>query len=57
VPTARADEQLTALLERMNRYQVNRALVFDDGRLVGIVSPADVARMVQLASLRDAAGR
>lgn len=30
-----------------------RMLVFDDGRLVGIVSPTDVNRAFELASLRD----
>lgn len=34
-----------------------RMLVFADGRLVGIVSPRDVNRALQLASLRSARGR
>ncbi len=52
VPTARPDEPLIELLERMNRYQATRALVFDGDRLAGIVSPADVARILQIAALR-----
>jgi|SRR5579884_98846 len=52
VPTARPDEALTELLERMNAYPATRALVFDAERLVGIVSPSDVSRMLQVAALR-----
>ena len=46
VATARADEPLDTLLERMAGYTATRALVFDGERLVGIVSPSDVARTV-----------
>jgi len=52
VAAARPDEPLTDLLERMNDHQATRALVFDADRLVGIVSPSDVTRMVQVAALR-----
>jgi Zn-dependent protease len=56
VATARADEPLTDLLERMNNHAASRALVFDADRLVGIVSPTDVSRMVQVAALRHGGG-
>jgi CBS domain-containing protein len=52
VPTARAGEPLTALLERMGGSAASRALVFDGDRLVGIVSPNDVSRAMQMAALR-----
>jgi len=52
VPLARADEPLTDLLQRMNGYTVTRALVFDAERLVGIVTPADVTRMMMTAESR-----
>ena len=57
VPVARPDEPLTDLLERMNHHPGTRALVFDADRLVGIVSPADVSRMMQVAALRGAAAK
>jgi Zn-dependent protease/predicted transcriptional regulator len=53
VPIARPDEPLVDLLERMNRSAATRALVFDGDRLVGIISPADVARILQIAALRN----
>ncbi len=50
--TAAPDEPLADLLGRLVGCGDGRALVLDDGRLVGIVSPSDVARVVQLAALR-----
>lgn len=52
VPVARPDEPLLDLLERMNGLPATRALVFDADHLVGIVSPSDVSRMLQVAALR-----
>jgi len=50
VPTARAEEPLLDLLERMSGATATRALVLDeDRRVTGIVSPADVARVLQPA--------
>ena len=46
VPTTRPDEDLAALLQRIGPGLEQRVLVFDKGQLVGIVSPADVARVV-----------
>lgn len=46
VPTARPDETLSSLIERIGAAIENRVLVFDKGQLVGILSPVDVARLV-----------
>jgi CBS-domain-containing membrane protein len=55
VPTARADEPLAELLPRMSGCADGRAAVVDgQGTVVGIVSPSDVMRAIQLASLRTA---
>ncbi len=47
VPIARPDEPLTDLLKRMGTASDGRAMVYDDHRLVGIVSPSDIARLLQ----------
>ncbi len=47
VPVARPDEPITALLKRMGNASDGRALVYDSDRLVGIVSPSDIARLLQ----------
>jgi Zn-dependent protease len=52
VPVARRDEHLTDLLKRMGSASDGSALVYDSDRLVGIVSPSDIARL-----LRGGAGR
>jgi hypothetical protein len=39
----------------MNQSPARRALAFDGGRLVGIVSPTDVTRALQLASVHGGA--
>lgn len=48
IPTARPDEDLETLLERLGPALDRRVLVFDGPQLVGILSPADVARLVIL---------
>ena len=54
VPTARPEEPLVELLERMHGCSDGRAVVVDaDGRVVGLVSPTDVARALQSADLRS----
>ncbi len=53
VATARPDEPLADLLPRMSRCADGRALVLQDGQVVGLVSPTDVARRLELADLRD----
>jgi Zn-dependent protease/CBS domain-containing protein len=47
VPVARRDEQLTDLLKRLGTRSDGRAMVFDSDQLVGIVSPSDIARLLQ----------
>jgi len=55
VPTARPREPLTDLLERSGGAEHGRSLVIDEqGALVGIVSPRDISRALDLASLRGA---
>jgi len=54
VPTARPEESLVELLERMHGCADGRAVVVDDaGRVVGVLSASDVARALQLADLRS----
>lgn len=52
VPTARPQEELEAMLERLGPALEHRVLVFDDGKLVGILSPTDIARLVALRQSR-----
>jgi Zn-dependent protease/CBS domain-containing protein len=53
VPIARLEDHLGELLERMQGCADGRAVVVDDaGRVVGVVSPSDVARALQLADIR-----
>ena len=47
---AKPDEPLDAALQRMAQEQVRRLPVVDDGRLVGILAQADVAREARPAS-------
>jgi Zn-dependent protease/CBS domain-containing protein len=57
VVTGAPGEPIPDLLQRMQASPDGRALVLDDaGRLVGIVSPSDVARFVQLSMLRSRGG-
>ena len=56
VPVAAPGDPIADLLARMGASPDGRGLVFSDGRLVGIVSPSDVARFVQLRLLRHPAG-
>jgi Zn-dependent protease/CBS domain-containing protein len=53
VPTARPDEPLTDLLPRMSGCADGRAVVLDsDGRLLGLITPSDISRLIQTAELR-----
>jgi Zn-dependent protease len=47
VPIARQDEPVTDLLKRIGTASDGRAMVYDGGTLVGIVSPSDIARLFQ----------
>ena len=51
LPTASPSTPLVTLLERLTDGTGGRALVFDNGALVGIVTPADVARAVEVRTL------
>jgi Zn-dependent protease/predicted transcriptional regulator len=51
IPTTRPDEPLSALIERIGAGIENRVLVYDGDRLVGIVSPVDVARLITVRQL------
>jgi Zn-dependent protease/CBS domain-containing protein len=54
VPTARPEDPLVELLERMSGCVDGRAVVLDEaGRVIGVVSASDVARAIQLADLRS----
>ncbi len=46
VPTSAPREDLAAMIERVGGALDQRVLVFDAGQLVGIVSPADIARVL-----------
>jgi CBS domain-containing protein len=50
VARATPDEPVADLLPRLNACSDNRALVFADGHLDGIVSPADISRAVERLS-------
>jgi Zn-dependent protease/CBS domain-containing protein len=50
VPTAAPAEDLVEVLERGDGATGGRFLVFDKGKLVGIVSPADIARAIDVRS-------
>jgi Zn-dependent protease/CBS domain-containing protein len=47
VPVARQDEPITELLKRIGTASDGRAMVYDGGTLVGIISPSDVASLFQ----------
>jgi Zn-dependent protease/CBS domain-containing protein len=51
VPIATPDEPVTALLERLASGEGSRALVVDAGRVVGIVTPSDLTRLVDVYRL------
>jgi len=53
VPTGRPDEPIRDLLERMHGCADGRAMVVDEqGRVIGVVSPTDLARALEVADLR-----
>jgi len=47
VATASPEESVPDLLPRLNGCADRRALVLSDGRPVGIVSPSDIARLLE----------
>src|SRR5919106_1932649 len=52
VPVVGPDEPLAELVPRMAGCADGRALVVDDGHIVGLVSPTDVMRRMEIAQLR-----
>jgi CBS domain-containing protein len=50
VARATPDEPVADVLPRLHACSDNRALVFADGHLAGIVSPADISRAVERLS-------
>jgi Zn-dependent protease/CBS domain-containing protein len=52
VPKATPGEPVIDLVERMHADRERRTLVFDGEKMVGIVSPADITRAIQVQSLR-----
>ncbi|MBX6385008.1 MAG: site-2 protease family protein, partial [Microbispora sp.] len=53
VPTAHPTDQLTELLQRMSGCTDGRAVVLDGGgRLIGLVTPTDISRIIQTVDLR-----
>ncbi|MFI6738806.1 site-2 protease family protein [Nonomuraea sp. NPDC050451] len=53
VPQARPEEPLTDLLARMEGSADGRAVVLDPaGRLIGLLTPTDISRTIQMADLR-----
>ena len=55
VPTTNPREEIVPLMQRLGPGLDQRVLVFDNGQLVGILSPADVARV--LATRQAVPGR
>jgi Zn-dependent protease/CBS domain-containing protein len=53
IPTTSPREDLSELIQRVGSGLEQRVLVFDNGSLVGILSPADVARVL---TVRQSAG-
>jgi CBS domain-containing protein len=43
--TVEPDADVQEVMERMKEYQVHRVLVTQDGRLMGVIAVADLARM------------
>ena len=51
VPTATPDEPLYQVMERLTPRTGGRALVLDAGRLVGMVTSADIVRAIEVSGL------
>lgn len=57
IPVSNPREDLSALIQRVGSSLDQRVLVFDNGQLVGIVSPADVARVLAVRQTQAATSR
>jgi Zn-dependent protease/CBS domain-containing protein len=53
IPVVEPDDPLAEVLPRMAGCTDGRALVVEDGRLVGLLSPTDVMRQLEVAELRS----
>lgn len=51
IAIAGPEEAVTAVLPRLGTCADGRAIVTHDGRVVGILSPTDIARMIQIAEV------
>jgi CBS domain-containing protein len=51
VPVARPDDLLSDVLDRLSGCADGRAVVLDDDHLVGIVSPTDIARRMEVSDV------
>lgn len=56
IPQTSRDESLTDLLPRMTGCEDGRALVVEDGRLIGIVTSRDISHAVSVSDLSGAGG-
>ncbi len=56
VPTAHPSERVVDVIDRLGGAEDRRLLVVDGDRAVGIVSPADVIRVMELNALRSGRG-
>lgn len=56
VPQARVGERVVDVLDRLGGAEDRRLLVMDGDRAVGIISPVDVIRVMELAALRHGSG-
>lgn len=56
IPLTSRDESLTDLLPRMAGCEDGRALVVEDGRLIGIVTSRDISHAVSVSDLSGASG-
>jgi len=48
VPTARPEERVLDVMDRMSGCTEGRLLVLRDGELVGLLAPADISRALRL---------
>ena len=56
VPTAASNDPIDLLVRRMDEHGDTRALIIDDGRLLGIVSPSDVVRLTMAIEVAEGSG-
>ncbi|MPZ00246.1 MAG: CBS domain-containing protein [Actinophytocola sp.] len=56
IPQTSRDESLTDLLPRMAGCEDGRALVVEDGRLIGIVTSRDISHAVSVSDLSGSGG-